>query len=61
MDKFKALQRASVDHQKSMRGPIVGGHYVFGLDQATLDAIVVNALKVIGVKNPVIPGRQRNA
>lgn len=46
MDKFKALQRAS---------------YVSGLDQATLDAIVINALKAIGVKNPVIPGRQGNA
>lgn len=61
MDKIKALQRASVDYQKPMKGPIIGGRYVSGLDQATRDAIVVNALRAIGVQNPVIPGRQHNA
>lgn len=32
-----------------------------GLDQATRDAIVINALKVIGVKDIVMPGRTGNA
>ena len=58
MDKFKALQRALVDHQKSKPG-LRGPHT--GLDQATCDAIVINALKAIGVKSPVIPGRTGNA
>lgn len=61
MDKLKALQRASVDYQKPMRGPIIGGQYVSGLDQATRDAIVINALRAIGVQNIRIPGRTGNA
>lgn len=48
MDKVTAFKR-SLTEQNS------------GLDQATRDAIVTNALKVIGVKDIVIPGRVGNA
>lgn len=48
MDKVAAFKR-SLTGQNS------------GLDQATRDAIVRSALKAIGVKNPVIPGRTGNA
>ena len=57
MNKFEALRKASLDPNSRMRGPTINGELISGLDQATRDAIVINALKLIGIKNPVIPGR----